>query len=342
MAVSKEFIENIDLQSQKKWLVTGAAGFIGSNLVETLLSMNQIVIGLDSFITGSKKNLEEVKNSVENKMWDNFYFTEGSILDMEVCSSVCRDVDYVLHQAALGSVPRSIENPFKTNDTNISGFLNILHASMDANVKSFTFAASSSTYGDHMALPKIEDRIGKPLSPYAVTKYVNELYSDVFSLCYGFHSNGLRYFNVFGARQDPFGAYAAVIPKWANAIMNNEDIFINGDGTTSRDFCFVDNIVLANILAARNKNIETSQIFNIACGDRTSLLDLFYLMRDEFKLNNVNYLKEPIYKDFRDGDVKHSQADINKAKDLLNYKPIHSIQSGMKLAIPWYIKNRNK
>ncbi len=259
----------------KTWLITGVAGFIGSNLLETLLSLNQKVIGLDNFSTGFQHNLDEVQSLVSEQQWKNFTFFEGDIRLLEDCQKVCATVDYVLHQAALGSVPRSIADPIMTNSANITGFLNMLVAARDANVKSFTYAASSSTYGDHPALPKVEENIGKPLSPYAVTKYVNELYADVFAKTYGFQTIGLRYFNVFGKRQNPNGAYAAVIPKWTAAMIAGDDVFINGDGETSRDFCFIENTVQANILAATTQNEEAkNQVYNVAVGDRTTLNDL--------------------------------------------------------------------
>ncbi|WP_348687514.1 SDR family oxidoreductase, partial [Rheinheimera aquimaris] len=268
-----DILQNLQA-SPKRWLITGCAGFIGSNLLETLLKANQQVVGLDNFATGYQRNLDEVQQLVSPQQWTNFTFIKGDIRSSADCQQACSGVDYVLHQAALGSVPRSIADPITSNDTNISGFLNMLVAARDAGVKRFVYAASSSTYGDHPALPKVEDAIGKPLSPYAVTKYVNELYADVFSRSYGFHSIGLRYFNVFGPRQDPNGAYAAVIPKWTAAMIADQSVKINGDGETSRDFCFVDNAVQANIRAALSE-IEHSEVFNVALGDRTTLNELF-------------------------------------------------------------------
>ncbi|HFM0522430.1 TPA: NAD-dependent epimerase/dehydratase family protein, partial [Escherichia coli] len=262
-------IRNELILTPKKWLVTGVAGFIGSNLLEELLSLNQIVIGLDNFSTGFQHNLDEVQSLVTEEQWNNFIFIKGDICNFDTCTHAVKGVDYVLHQAALGSVPRSIENPLATNDANITGFLNILQASKNENVKSFTYAASSSTYGDHPALPKVEENIGNPLSPYAVTKYVNELYAGVYSKVYDFKTIGLRYFNVFGRRQNPNGAYAAVIPKWIGAALNSEDIIINGDGETSRDFCYIDNVVQMNILAATAKEEHKDNIYNVAVGDRT-------------------------------------------------------------------------
>ncbi|WP_198328959.1 NAD-dependent epimerase/dehydratase family protein [Psychrobacter faecalis] len=324
----------------KTWLVTGVAGFIGSNLLETLLKLNQTVIGLDNFATGYQKNLDEVQSLVSSEQWDRFSFIEGDIRNFADCQKACTGVDYVLHQAALGSVPRSLADPITTNEVNISGFLNMLTAARDAEVKSFTYAASSSTYGDHPGLPKVEDKIGKPLSPYAVTKYVNELYADVFARSYGFKSVGLRYFNVFGRRQDPDGAYAAVIPKWTAAMIKNDTVFINGDGETSRDFCYIENTVQANILAATTQNEEaTNQVYNVAVGDRTTLNELFNAIKSALSDNAVNYEQEPTYRDFRPGDVRHSQADVSKANSLLGYEPQFNISQGIDEAMSWYTQN---
>ncbi|OAL81024.1 Vi polysaccharide biosynthesis protein VipB/TviC [Acinetobacter sp. SFB] len=325
-------------QAPKTWLITGVAGFIGSNLLETLLKLNQNVVGLDNFATGHQHNLDEVQGLVTPEQWANFKFYEGDIRNFEDCQIACAGVDYVLHQAALGSVPRSIADPITTNAANITGFLNMLTAARDAEVKSFTYAASSSTYGDHPALPKVEENIGKPLSPYAVTKYVNELYAEVFARTYGFKTIGLRYFNVFGKRQDPNGAYAAVIPKWTAAMIAGNDVFINGDGETSRDFCFIENTVQANILAATTQNDEAkNQVYNVAVGDRTTLNDLFNAIKTALNENGVTYTKEPVYRDFRAGDVRHSQASIEKIKNLLEYKPEFVISQGIDQAMPWYI-----
>lgn len=324
-------------QAPKTWLITGVAGFIGSNLLETLLKLNQNVVGLDNFATGHQHNLDEVQSLVKPEQWANFKFYKGDIRNFEDCQTACVGVDYVLHQAALGSVPRSIADPITTNAANITGFLNMLTAARDAEVKSFTYAASSSTYGDHPALPKVEDNIGKPLSPYAVTKYVNELYAEVFARTYGFKTIGLRYFNVFGKRQDPNGAYAAVIPKWTAAMIAGDDVFINGDGETSRDFCFIENTVQANILAATTRNdAAKNQIYNVAVGDRTTLNDLFNAIKAALNENGVTYTKEPVYRDFRVGDVRHSQASIAKIQNLLKYKPQFSIQQGIQKAMLWY------
>lgn len=325
-------------RNPKVWLVTGVAGFIGSNLLETLLKINQKVVGLDNFSTGYHDNLDEVRRSVTVEQWERFSFINGDIRQFECCVKACENVDYVLHQAALGSVPRSINDPITTNSVNIDGFLNMLVAARDAKVKSFTYAASSSTYGDHPSLPKKEEIIGKPLSPYAVTKLVNELYADVFSKTYGFTTIGLRYFNVFGKRQDPDGAYAAVIPKWTAAMIKGERVYINGDGETSRDFCYIENTVQANILAAITEDKEKrNQVFNVAVGGRTSLNELFFSIKKELLKNGIIYDKRPIYQDFRSGDVKHSQADISKIKDFLGYAPSHLIQDGIAQAMPWYI-----
>lgn len=326
----------------KTWLVTGVAGFIGSNLLETLLKLNQTVVGLDNFATGYQKNLDEVQSLVSNEQWRRFSFIEGDIRNFADCQKACCGVDYVLHQAALGSVPRSLADPITTNEVNISGFLNMLTAARDAEVKSFTYAASSSTYGDHPGLPKVEDKIGKPLSPYAVTKYVNELYADVFARSYGFKSVGLRYFNVFGRRQDPDGAYAAVIPKWTAAMIKNDTVFINGDGETSRDFCYIENTVQANILAATTQNEEaTNQVYNVAVGDRTTLNELFNAIKSALADNGVSYEQQPTYRDFRPGDVRHSQADVSKANSLLGYEPQFNISQGIDEAMAWYVKTLN-
>lgn len=320
----------------KTWLVTGVAGFIGSNLLETLLKLNQKVVGLDNFATGHQHNLDEVQNLVSTEQWANFKFYEGDIRNLEDCHKACANVDYVLHQAALGSVPRSIADPITTNAANITGFLNMLVAARDANVSSFTYAASSSTYGDHPALPKVEENIGNPLSPYAVTKYVNELYADVFARTYGFKTIGLRYFNVFGKRQDLNGAYAAVIPKWTVAMIVGDDVFINGDGETSRDFCFIENTVQANILAATASDEAKNQVYNVAVGERTTLNYLFKAIKVSLKANGVTYSKEPIYRDFRAGDVRHSQANIKKIQKMLGYDAKYNIQEGIDLAMNWY------
>ena len=326
------------------WLITGVAGFIGSNLLETLLKLNQRVVGLDNFATGHQHNLDEVQSLVTPEQWNNFNFIEGDIRNLDDCRRAmvwqCDPVEYVLHQAALGSVPRSVEDPIITNSANITGYLNMLVAARDAKAKRFVYAASSSTYGDHPDLPKVEDKIGKPLSPYAVTKYVNELYAEVFGKIYGLQSIGLRYFNVFGPRQDPCGAYAAVIPKWIASMIKNEPVYINGDGETSRDFCFIENVCQGNLLAATSENsLAVNQVYNVAVGERTSLNKLY----EQLHLNLLpiySHLKDskPVYRDFRGGDVRHSLADITKAKALLDYQPMHHVGQGLNLAMSWYVK----
>jgi UDP-N-acetylglucosamine 4-epimerase len=343
----QEVTEKLRL-APKVWLVTGVSGFIGSNLLEALLKLDQKVVGLDNFATGFQHNLDDVRKQVSREQWERFLFIEGDIRRTEDC---CRSlswhpaqnandrqpVDHVLHQAALGSVPRSLADPIKTNSANIDGFLNMLVAARDAKVESFTYAASSSTYGDHPDLPKLEDRIGKPLSPYAVTKYVNELYAEVFARCYGFNSIGLRYFNVFGRRQNPAGAYAAVIPKWIAAVIKGEPVVINGDGETSRDFTYIENVVRMNLLAATAPQAAKNNVFNTACGGRTTLNSLFALIRDLLVLHGADPESEPQYGEFRAGDVRHSLADISKAKSLLGYEPSHGLRAGMEESIDWYV-----
>ncbi|HCH7478184.1 NAD-dependent epimerase/dehydratase family protein [Acinetobacter baumannii] len=332
----EEVLEQLK-SNPKTWLITGVAGFIGSNLLETLLKLNQKVIGLDNFATGHQYNLDEVETLVSSDQWKNFTFYTGDIRNLEDCQKACANVDYVLHQAALGSVPRSIADPILTNSANITGFLNMLVAARDAQVKSFTYAASSSTYGDHPALPKVEENIGNPLSPYAVTKYVNELYAEVFARTYGFKAIGLRYFNVFGKRQDPNGAYAAVIPKWTAAMIQGDDVFINGDGETSRDFCYIENTVQANILAATAKDESKNKVYNVAMGDRTTLNDLFSAIKTALDDNEIKYNKQPVYREFRAGDVRHSQADVNKISTNLGYNGLYDVFEGVRKAMPWYI-----
>ena len=325
--------------SPKVWLITGVAGFIGSNLLEHLLKLDQIIVGLDNFATGHQHNLDEVQSLVTEAQWQKFQFIEGDIREYETCISAVKGVDYVLHHAALGSVPRSIADPIASNSVNISGFLNVLHASKEEGVKSFTYAASSSTYGDHPALPKVEENIGNPLSPYAVTKYVNELYAGVYARSYGFKTIGLRYFNVFGKRQDPKGAYAAVIPKWTAAMIQGGDVFINGDGETSRDFCFIENTVQMNILAATAPDEAKDQVYNVAVGDRTTLNELFGFIKASLSSGGVRVTADPVFRDFRAGDVLHSQADVSKAINLLGYVPEWRISAGIAHAMPWYVKN---
>ena len=328
-------------RTSRTWLITGVAGFIGSNLLETLLRLDQRVVGLDNFATGHRRNLEEVRSLVSPTQWQRFTFLEGDIRDLAVCRQACEGVDYVLHQAALGSVPRSIEDPVATNQSNVDGFLHMLVAAREAGVQSFVYAASSSTYGDHPRLPKVEEEIGRPLSPYAVTKYVNELYAEVFDRCYGFRSIGLRYFNIFGPRQDPEGAYAAVIPKWIAAMIRDEPVYINGDGETSRDFCYVDNAIQANLLAATSRDeAARGQVYNIAVGRRTTLNELFELLRAELA-PRFPHLKDkrPLHRDFRPGDVRHSLADISKAQRLLHYQPTHTVEEGLRIAMDWYVRD---
>ena len=323
-----------------RWLVTGSAGFIGSHLVENLLRFDQEVVSLDNFATGHERNLSEVEDEVGREAFARHRFIEGDIRDLDTCRQACATVDFVLHQAALGSVPRSLADPISTHQANATGFLNMLVASRDANVKRFVYAASSSTYGDHPALPKVEEVIGRPLSPYAVTKYLNELYADVFSRCYGLKSIGLRYFNVFGPRQDPDGAYAAVIPRWTRAMLTGAPVEINGDGETSRDFCYIDNAVQANLLAALVQDpAAVDQVYNVAVSERTTLNNLFAmiqrLLAEQFaRIQSVR----PVYRDFRAGDVRHSQADILKARRRLSYQPTHRIFDGLREAMPWYMR----
>ena len=322
------------------WAVTGVAGFIGSNLLEALLRLGQKVIGLDNLVSGYRRNLDGVKSLVTPEQWRNFNFIEGDIGNLDDCRAVCAGAGYVLHQAALGSVPRSLVDPIATNASNVSGFLNMLVAARDAHVKRFVFAASSSTYGDHPGLPKVEDEIGRPLSPYAVSKLVNELYADVFNRCYGMEYAGLRYFNVFGPRQDPQGAYAAVIPTWFRSLIQGETVHINGDGETSRDFCFVENAVQANLLAATATAPEAvNQIYNVAVGERCTLNDLYsHLQRILTPAHPHAAVARPVYREFRAGDVRHSLADISKARRLLGYEPAVRMAAGLALAAPWYLQ----
>ena len=323
------------------WLVTGVAGFIGSNLLETLLRLDQRVVGIDNFSTGHRHNFDLVRALVTPMQWSGFKFIEGDICNLDDCRTACLGVDFVLHQAALGSVPRSIEDPITTNQSNIDGFLNMLVAARDAQVKRFVYAASSSTYGDHPDLPKVEDKIGNPLSPYAVTKLVNELYARVFARSYGLKTIGLRYFNIFGPRQDPNGAYAAVIPKWTSAMIKGEPVWINGDGETSRDFCYIANAVQVNLLAATSVSPEAfDQVYNVAVGERTSLNELFEAIRSLLLPHHPELSQfQPNYREFRRGDVRHSLADINKARSLLHYEPSHRISDGLNASIDWYMAN---
>ncbi|NRF66824.1 NAD-dependent epimerase/dehydratase family protein [Aquincola sp. S2] len=326
----------------RTWLVTGVAGFIGSHLLETLLGLGQRVVGLDNYATGHRHNLDDVQAAVGAEAWSRFTMIEGDIRRFDDCRAACAGVDLVLHQAALGSVPRSLADPITTNEVNISGFLNLLVAARDAQVQRFVYAASSSTYGDHPGLPKVEHAIGNPLSPYAVTKYVNELYAAVFARSYGLQSIGLRYFNVFGPRQDPEGAYAAVVPRWAAAMLRGDAVQINGDGQTSRDFCFVANAVQANLLAATTSNPQAlDQVYNVAVGDQTTLNELHALLGEQLAAEQpALQIAAPEYRDFRAGDVRHSRADIGKARERLGYAPTHDIRAGMGVVAAWYSARR--
>jgi UDP-N-acetylglucosamine 4-epimerase len=327
-----------------RWLVTGAAGFIGSNLVQTLLQLDQHVAGLDNFSTGRKENLNAIKTHVTPEQWARFMFWEADIRSLAACRDACAGIDWILHQAALGSVPRSLENPLASHDNNVTGFLNLLSAAQQSGVRRFVYASSSSVYGDDDALPKVEERVGRPLSPYAATKAITEMYADVFGRCYGIQTIGLRYFNVFGPRQDPEGAYAAVIPKWVTAMIENAPVHINGDGETSRDFCYVANVVQANLLAALTQSPEAvNQAYNIAVNERTTLNQLFQSLKSRLQrhfpdLEGVT----PVYRDFRQGDVRHSLADIRKAQRLLGYRPSHRIEEGLDEALNWYIASQAK
>ena len=326
------------LQSRPaRWLVTGAAGFIGSNLVESLLRAGQTVIGLDNFATGHRRNLTEAADGVGEEAAARFTFVEGDIRDRAMCQDIVGGVDHILHQAALGSVPRSIADPLASHDANVTGFINLLDAARLAGVKRFVYAASSSTYGDSMELPKREEHIGNPLSPYAATKLIDEIYASVYALSYGIRATGLRYFNVFGPRQDPDGAYAAVIPLWAKAMLLDQEVVVNGDGETSRDFCFIANAVQANIRAALAPDEVQAEVYNVAVGGRTSLNQLFGLLKDGLAEHQIHYHREPRYTDFRAGDVRHTEADISKAAAKLGYRPTQDIEAGLKIALPWYL-----
>ena len=326
---------------QKTWLVTGNAGFIGSNLTEFLLQHNQKVVGLDNFSTGYQHNIDDVLARVGADNAKNFLFIEGNTWEMEICQKACEGVDIVLHQAALGSVPRSIVDPITSNESNITGFLNMLTAAKDAGIKRFVYASSSSVYGDSQELPKIEERIGNLLSPYAVMKMTNELYAGVFQKIYGMETFGLRYFNVFGRRQDPNGAYAAVIPKWIGSLLTGEEVYINGDGETSRDFTYIENVIQMNLLAGTTENSKAfGEVFNVAAGGRNTLNELYALIKKELKAHISTFTEqEVIYRDFRVGDIRHSNANISKAKKIVGYAPTHDIYQGMKEAIEWYIEN---
>jgi UDP-N-acetylglucosamine 4-epimerase len=324
-----------------RWCVTGVAGFIGSNLLETLLRLGQQVVGLDNFATGFRANLDHVRAAVGDTAWRQFSFQEGDIRRAADCAAACQGVDFVLHQAAIGSVPRSIADPRTTHEANVDGFLNMLIAARDSGVKQFVYASSSSVYGDHPGLPKVEDRVGEPLSPYAATKSINELYASVFARSYGMKLAGLRYFNVFGPRQDPHGAYAAVIPRWVAAMIEGRPVQIHGDGETSRDFCYVDNAVQVNLLAAlTSSEAARNEVYNVAVGDRTTLNELYLLQRELLSARFAHVATQtPIHGEFRAGDVRHSQADISKAARLLGYAPTHRIREGLAEALAWYVAN---
>ena len=326
---------------QKTWLVTGCAGFIGSNLTEFLLQHNQKVVGLDNFSTGHEHNIDNVLEQVGSEAVKNFTFIKGDIANIETCSKACEGIDIVLHQAALGSVPRSIADPIASNAANITGFLNMLTAAKDAGIKRFVYASSSSVYGDSEELPKVEERTGNLLSPYAVMKMGSELYASVFNRIYEMETVGLRYFNVFGRRQDPHGTYAAVIPKWIGSLLEGEDIFINGDGETSRDFTYIDNVIQMNLLAGTTDNKEVfGEAFNVAVGGRNTLNELYALINKGLTTHIDSFSqKEPVYCDFRTGDIRHSNADISKAQSFLGYAPTHDVYQGMEEAIEWYIKH---
>ncbi|MCX7087145.1 MAG: SDR family oxidoreductase [Methylococcales bacterium] len=341
MQTAFQHLLNTLATQQKTWLVTGVAGFIGSNLAEFLLAHNQRVVGLDNFSTGYQKNLDQIALAVGSQAYQNFTFIEGDIRHLDTCQQACKQVDIVLHQAALGSVPRSIADPITSNASNVTGFLNLLTAAKDAGIKRFVYASSSSVYGDSEELPKVEKRTGNLLSPYAVMKYTNELYASVFNKTYGIETIGLRYFNVFGRRQDPNGAYAAVIPKWVGSLLNNEDITINGDGETSRDFCYIDNVIQMNLLAGMSDNAKAfGEAFNVAVGGQTTLNELYALINQELSQHVADFVgKSAIYGAFRAGDIRHSNANITKAQTLLGYAPTQTIAQGMALAIAWYVAN---
>ncbi len=323
----------------KTWLVTGGAGFIGSNLVERLLRLGQRVRCLDNLYTGYRRNLEEIQRTVSQTEWSRFEFVEGDICVPEVCDGSCAGVDYVLHQAAMGSVPRSLEEPLNSFQINVGGTLNMLQAARTHNVKRFVYASSSAVYGDHPGLPKVEQEIGNQLSPYAATKLADELFANVFQRCYGLEVIGLRYFNVFGARQDPDGAYAAVIPRWIDSLIRREPVFINGDGSTSRDFCYIANVVQANLLAAAHApESATGQAYNVALNQRTTLKELYHLLQKLLAEKDPSIAdQKPVYREFRAGDILHSQADISRAAAQLGFVPTHDLEGGLRCALPWYL-----
>lgn len=344
MGSNYQEVQQLLRRRPRRWLVTGVAGFIGSHLLEALLKLDQTVVGLDNYATGYARNLEEVREAVGAQAWRNFNCIEGDIRTLTDCRRACANVDLVLHHAALGSVPRSVDDPLASHASNLTGFVNMLVAARDAQVARFLYAASSSTYGDHPGLPKVEETIGRPLSPYSVTKYANELYADVFARCYGMNSIGLRYFNVFGPRQDPDGAYAAVIPKWIAQLIGGEPVYVNGDGETSRDFCYVENVIQANLLAASTDNpAALNQVYNVAVGERTTLNELFELER-ALLVEHFPRVRDcrPSYREFRAGDVRHSEADISKVGKLLGYAPTHRVREGLKEAMGWYVRSLSR
>jgi UDP-N-acetylglucosamine 4-epimerase len=326
------------------WLVTGAAGFIGSNLVEALLRLDQRVVGMDNFSTGMRETLDDVRRSVGEAAWGRFSLHEGDIVSVEACREASEGVEVVLHQAALGSVHRSIADPLGSHRANVNGFVNMLVAAKDAGVDRFVYASSSSVYGDHPALPKVEDALGKPLSPYAATKLVDEVYAGVFARTYGLSVIGLRYFNVFGRRQRPDGPYAAVIPRWIATLLAGERCVIHGDGETSRDFCYIENVVQANLLAGCTERAEAAnEVYNVACGQRTTLNELYTAIREGLTPTRPNVATlMPEHQDFRPGDVRHSLADIGKAGRLLGYAPTHRLVEGLTEALPWYVTQASR
>lgn len=323
-----------------RWLVTGAAGFIGSNLVESLLAAGQTVVGLDNFATGHRSNLDEVRAAVGEPAWARFRLVEADVRDAGACRDACADADIVLHQAALGSVPRSLAEPVASFEANVAGFLHLLEAARAAGVRRVVYASSSSVYGDHPALPKHEAQIGRPLSPYAATKYADELFADTWSRSYGLACTGLRYFNVFGPRQDPDGAYAAVIPRWVAAMLRDAPCTIHGDGQSSRDFCYVANVVQANLRAALARAGDGGhEVYNVACGERTTLVELFACLRDALRrCAGIDYRHAPRFGPPRDGDVRHSLASIDKARTMLGYAPTHRLAEGVDASIAWYAR----
>ena len=338
----KKYFDLLQKLKKKKynWLITGVAGFIGSNLLESLLRLDQKVVGIDNFSTGKKKNLEIIKSLVSKNQWNNFNFIRADICNFNLCNKACKNIDFVLHQAALGSVPRSIIDPISTNHSNIDGFVNIINAAKNQKVKSFTYASSSSVYGDHFAIPKKESKIGNPLSPYAVTKFTNELYAGVFYKNYSFSSIGLIYFNVFGKLQDPKGSYAAVIPKWISQISKNQKVLIYGDGNTTRDFCYIENVIQANLLAATAKENAKNHIYNIAVGKSITLLKAYQKIKSLLLINKNKKFSKLFFKSFRNGDIRHSTASIKKSQLMLGYMPTHNFDKGIKELTSYVINNQ--